>query len=133
VGIVSEVVARTERNGGRPGVGAWSAWLVAGLVTLVYLIVPVWTLAGGRRADVIAPVPANPKVTLASGQKIRFAAGDLGAGDAIVCESNGLSVGAYVPRLGHTSNARQVNADATSAASIEIVARRNGTVIASCS
>jgi hypothetical protein len=106
---------------------------VLGLVALVYLIVPVWTLAGGRKADAVRPVPANPKATLASGQKFRFAPGRLGAGDGIECDSNGLTTGAYVPSRGHTVTARQVNADSTLAASIKIVARRDGVVIASCS
>jgi hypothetical protein len=125
------VLGRAERATG--GAGAWAGWLVAGLVMLVYLIVPVWTLAGGRKAYAIAPVPANPKVTLASGQKLTFAPGRLGAGDGIECESNGLTTGAYVPSRGRTSRARQVNADSTLAASITIVARPDGTVIASCS
>ena len=121
------MVAWAERR----GVGA--GWLLMGLVALVYLIVPVWTLAGGRQANAIAPVPANPKVTLASGQKITFAPGRLGAGDGIECDSGGLTTGAYVPSRGRTVNATQLNADSTSTASIKIVARRDGAVIASCS
>lgn len=118
---------RAERH--RAGAG----WLLMGLVALVYLVVPVWTLAGGRKADAITPVPANPKATLASGQKLTFAPGRLGPGDGLECDSNGLVVGALVPSRGHIRNARQVNADATATASIKIVARRNGAVVASCS
>ncbi len=124
-------MGRAERDSQR--VGAWAGWLVMGVVALVYLIVPVWTLAGGRQADAIAPVPANPKVTLAAGQKIKFAPGRLGAGDAIECESNGLTTGTYVPRRGRTTTAKQLNANSTAAASIKIVARPDGAVIASCS
>ena len=44
-----------------------------------------------------------------------------------------MTVGAWVPDPGHATHSRQVNADATKAATIEIRTKVDGTVIARCS
>jgi len=108
-------------------------WLLTGLLLLVFLAVPLWTMFGGTAPTALRPTPASPVATLEAGQKIAFAPGDLVAGDSLICESRGLSVGAYVPRPGHTTSAQQVNANATWTASIVIRTRNDGSVIARCS
>ncbi len=109
-----------------------TTWLLVGLVALVFAAVPLWTL--GRSASSRLPtLPADPVATLEAGQKIAYAAGDLKPGDGLVCQSGGLNVGALVPKSGHTSGARQVNANSTWTASITIRARDDGAVIVRCS
>ena len=110
-----------------------TTWLPAGLLVLVFLAVPLWTLFGGTAPRTLRPTPAKPVATLEAGQKIAFASGDLVVGDGLICESGGMSVGAWVPNPGHTTHSRQVNADATRVATIVIRTRDDGTVIARCS
>jgi len=112
---------------------ALTTWLPAGLLVLVFLAVPLWTLFGGTAPRTLRPTPAKPVATLEAGQKIAFASGDLVVGDGLICESGGMSVGAWVPNPGHTTHSRQVNADATRVATIVIRTRDDGTVIARCS
>jgi hypothetical protein len=109
-----------------------TTWLLVGLLLLVFLAVPLWTLYGGTAPKTLRPTPAKPVATLAAGQKIAFAAGDLVVGDGLICESEGMTVGAWVPQPGHATHARQVNADATKVATIEIRTKDNGAVIARC-
>jgi hypothetical protein len=104
-----------------------------GLLVLVFLAVPLWTMFGGAAPAALRPTPAKPVATLEAGQKIAFAPGDLVVGDGLICESRGLSVGAWVPRPGHTTRSQQVNANATWTASIVIRTRSDGSVIARCS
>ena len=110
-----------------------TTWLPAGLLVLAFLAVPLWTLFGGTAPRTLRPTPAKPVATLEAGQKIAFASGDLVVGDGLICESGGMSVGAWVPNPGHTTHSRQVNADATRVATIVIRTRDDGTVIARCS
>jgi hypothetical protein len=110
-----------------------TTWLLVGLLVLVFLAVPLWTLSGGGAPRPLQPTPASPVATLEAGQKIAFAPGDLTVGDGLICESGGMSVGAWVPKPGHITHSRQVNADATKVATIEIRTRDDGTVIARCS
>jgi hypothetical protein len=109
-----------------------TTWLVVGLLLVVFLAVPLWTLFGGVAPKTLRPTPAKPVATLAAGQKIAFAPGDLIVGDGLLCESAGMSVGAWVPNPGHSTHSRQVNADATRVATIVIRTRDDGTVIARC-
>lgn len=124
-------MARAE--GDVQGAEGKTTWLLVGLIVLVFLAVPLWTLFGGARPGPLTPTPANPVATLETGQKIAFAAGDLTVGDSLACESGGLTVGALVPKPGHTSSARQVNANSTWTASIHIRTRNDGAVIVRCS
>lgn len=110
-----------------------TTWLLVGLLVLVFLAVPLWSVFGGAAPGLPQPTPARPAAMLEAGQKIAFAPGDLAVGDGLVCESGGLTVGAWVPRPGRTTRARLVNADATGTASIEIHTRNDGAVIARCS
>ncbi len=110
-----------------------TTWLLVGVLMLVFLVVPLWTLFGGAAPRALQPTPAKPVATLEAGQKIAFAPGDLAVGDGLICESGGMSVGAWVPKPGHATHSRQVNADATRVATIEIRTRDDGTVIARCS
>ena len=116
---------------GHPAEGK-TTWLLVGLIALVFAAVPLWTL-GGSASGRLSTLPTDPVAMLEAGQKIAFAAGDLRAGDDLVCESGGLSVGAVVPEPGHTSKARQVNANSTWTASITIRTRDDGAVVARCS
>jgi hypothetical protein len=110
-----------------------TTWLLVGLLVLVFLPVPLWTLFGGAALRPLQPTPAKPVATLEAGQKIAFAPGDLAVGDGLMCESGGLSVGAWVPKPGHTTRSRLVNANATWTASIQIHTRNDGAVIVRCS
>ena len=58
-------------------------------------------------------MPANPVVVLEGGQKIAFAAGDLTPGAGLLCENQGVRVGAWVPKPGHTSRSavRRIRVD----------------------
>lgn len=67
---------------------------------------------------------------LEGGQKIAFAADDLTAGDGLLCQSQGLNVGAWVPKPGHSTRAQVVGPLYT--ASIRIHTREDGVVIAPC-
>jgi len=109
-----------------------TTWLLVGLLLLVFLAVPLWTLFGGTAPKTLQPTPAKPVATLAAGQKIAFAPGDLVVGDGLICESGGMTVGAWVPERGHSTHSQQVNADATRVATIEIRTKDDGTVIARC-
>lgn len=109
-----------------------TTWLLVGLLMLVFFAVPLWTLLGSGAHSPLQATPASPVASLEAGQKIAFAPGDLTVGDGLLCESGGLSVGAWVPTPGHTTRSRLVNANATWTASIEIHTRDDGTVIARC-
>lgn len=78
-------------------------------------------------------MPANPVAVLEGGQKIAFAAGDLVAGDGLLCESRGVRVGAWVPRPGTTTHSQLVAADSSWKASIRVRTRADGAVIVRCS
>ena len=110
-----------------------TTWLLVGLLLVVFLAVPLWTLFGGTAPKTLQPTPAKPVATLEAGQKIAFAPGDLVVGDGLICESGGMTVGAWVPKPGHATHAQQVNADATKVATIGIRTKDDGTVIARCS
>lgn len=126
-GTVARVAGDVQRAEGK------TTWLLVGLIVLVFVAVPFWIRFGGAASGSLPPAPANPVAILEEGQKIAFAAGDLAVGDGLACEAGGLVVGAWVPKPGHTSNARLVNGDATSTASIKIQARDDGVVIVRCS
>lgn len=108
-----------------------SAWLVAGALAAVFVVVPLWAVFGGAAAAPLPPTPANPAAVLESRGKIAFAPGDLAVGDGLVCESSGLRVGAWVPELRHTTHAQVVGSNWT--ASIRIHTRDDGSVIVHCS
>ena len=97
---------------------------------LVFAAGPLWIRFGGRPAGKLPPTPANPVAILEGGEKIAWAAGDLVTGDGILCESQGLRIGGWVPKPGRTSHASWTGSDWT--ATIRIHARLNGVVIARC-
>ncbi len=104
--------------------------LAVGLLALVFVGVALWTRYGGTPGKPLPPMPENPVATLQSGEKIAFAAGDLAAGDGIVCETHGVRVGAWVPKPGHTTTEQFTASEWTS--TISIRARYDGVVIARC-
>jgi len=108
-----------------------TAWLGIGLIALVVALPPLWIRYGGSSPGPLPPIPANPAAVLESGQKIAFAAGDLTTGAGLLCENQGVRVGAWVPRPGHTTHARFVGSEWT--ASIRIRTRTDGAVIVHCS
>ncbi len=114
----------TRRREGAP------AWLLVGLTAVAFAALPLWIRFGGSSPGPLPPVTGNPRAILEGGQKIAFAAGDLSRGDGLVCESQGLRVGAWVPKPGLTSHASLVGPNWT--ATIRIHARSNGVVIARC-
>ena len=106
-------------------------WLVVvGLLVLVFAAVPLWIRYGGAEQGPLPFIPDSPVVTFFSGQKIAFAAGDLAAGDPLLCENHGTLVGAKVPKAGHTTKAQFVSSEWT--ATIKIHVRADGVVIARC-
>jgi hypothetical protein len=114
----------THRREGAP------AWLLVGLTVVAFAALPLWIRFGGSSPGPLPPVPSNPSAILEGGQKIAFAAGDLSRGDGLVCESQGLRVGAWVPKRGLTSHSSVTGPNWT--ATIRIHARSNGVVIARC-
>jgi hypothetical protein len=114
----------------RPSEG-WPAWLLVGVVALVFLLVPLWIRYAGHATMTLPSVPLHPAVVLQGGERISFAPGDLATGDGILCQSFGLQVGAWVPKPG-LSTASSL-AGPASTASIHVRTRPNGVVIARCS
>ncbi len=108
-----------------------TVWLlVVGLLVLVFVAVPLWIRYWGAEQGSLPYIPENPAATIFGGQKIAFAAGDLAAGDSLLCENFGVLVGAKVPKPGHTTTAQFVGSEHT--ATIKIRARDDGAVIARC-
>ena len=107
-----------------------SAWLLVGLLVVAFAALPLWIRFGGSPPGSLPPMPGNPIAILEGGQKIAFAAGDLSRGDGLLCESQGLRVGAWVPRRGLTSHSSVSGPNWT--ATIHIHARSDGVVIARC-
>jgi hypothetical protein len=108
-----------------------TVWLpVVGLLVLVFVAVPLWIRYWGAEQGPLPYIPANPAATIFGGQKIAFAAGDLAAGDSLLCENFGVLVGAKVPKPGHTTTAQFVGSEHT--ATIKIRVRDDGPVIARC-
>jgi hypothetical protein len=108
-----------------------NVWLPVGLIALVFAVPPLWIRYGGSSPGPLPPMPANPVAVLQSGQKIAFAAGDLTTGAGLLCENNGVRVGAWVPKPGHTTHSQFVGSEWT--ASFRIHMRTDGAVIARCS
>ena len=104
--------------------------LAVGLMVSVFVAVPLWIRYGGAKEGPLPYIPSNPAATIFSGQKIAFAAGDLAAGDPLLCENHGVLVGANVPKAGRTTKAQFVSSEWT--ATIKIHVRDDGVVIARC-
>jgi len=109
----------------------WPAWLLVGAVALAFLVVPLWIRFAGHATTTLPSVPLHPAAVLQGGQRISFAAGDLVTGDGILCQSNGLQVGAWVPKRG-VSTAATLPGPAWTA-SIHVRTKPDGVVIARCS
>ncbi len=107
-----------------------AVWLLIGAAAVVFVALPLWIRFGGSTPPPLPPIPQSPVAVLSVGQKITFAAGDLAVGDALLCENQGVLVGAYVPKPGHTARNRLVGSEGT--ASIVIRTRSDGVVIARC-
>jgi hypothetical protein len=107
-----------------------AVWLLIGVATLVFVALPLWIRFGGATPPPLPPIPQSPAAVLSAGQKITFAAGDLAVGDGLLCENQGVLVGAYVPKPGHTARSQLVGSQQT--ATIEIHTRSDGVVIARC-
>jgi hypothetical protein len=110
-----------------------TTWLLVGVIMLVFLAAPVWSLVVGSAHGSVPSTPATPVATLAAGQTRVFAPGDLVVGDGLSCESRGLAVGAWVPKPGHTTRSQLHSASGTWTVSIEIRTRDDSTVIVRCS
>jgi nitric oxide reductase large subunit len=104
--------------------------LLVGAVALVFVALVVWIRLGGTTPGPLPPIPENPSAVLSAGQRIVFAAGDLSAGDSLLCENQGVLVGAWVPKPGHTARAQLVGSQETAA--IVIRTRPDGVVVARC-
>jgi hypothetical protein len=120
--LAAGVVQRAERR---------NVWLPVGLIALVFAVPPLWIRYGGSTPGPLPPTPADPVAVLQSGQKIAFAAGDLVTGDGLLCENQGVRVGGWVPRPGHTIYVQFVGSEWT--ASMKIHTRTDGAVIVHCS
>ena len=107
-----------------------AVWLLIAVAALVFVAVPLWVRFGGSTPPPLPPIPQSPVAVLSAGQKIAFAAGDLAVGDGLLCENQGVLVGAYVPKPGHTARNQLVGSQTTAA--IEIRTRSDGVVIARC-
>ena len=107
-----------------------TVWLLVGLLVLAFAGLPLWIRYGGAEQGPLPYIPANPAATIFGGQKIAFKAGDLAAGDSLLCENFGVLVGAKVPKPGHTTHAQFVGSE--HAASFTIRTRDDGVVIARC-
>ena len=103
---------------------------VVGAVALVSVALVVWIRFGGTAPGPLPPIPENPSAVLSVGQKISFAPGDLRVGDSLLCENQGVLVGAWVPKPGHTAQAQLVASEGT--ATIVIHTRPDGVVVARC-
>ena len=111
------------------------SWWGLALILAALLAGSISMVRGG---DSAAPAPpllpeGHLAATLQQGDRRLFAVGVLTRRDLLVCESNGLTVGALVPKAG--SSARQDGISANSARTASIVARtsRSGAVRAACS
>ena len=107
-----------------------AVWLLIGVAALVFVSLPLWIRFGGSTPPPLPPIPQSPVAVLSAGQKITFAAGDLAVGDALLCENQGVLVGGYVPKPGHTARNQLVASEGT--ATISIHTRPDGVVIARC-
>ena len=107
-----------------------AVWLLIGVAALVFVALPLWIRFGGSTPAPLPPIPQSPVAVLSAGQKITFAAGDLAVGDGLLCENQGVLVGGYVPKPGHTARNQLVGSQGT--ATIEIRTRSDGVVIARC-
>lgn len=107
-----------------------AVWLLIAVPALVFVALPLWIRFGGSASAPLPPIPQSPAAVLSAGQKITFAAGDLAAGDGLLCENQGVLVGAYVPKPGRTASNQLVGSQAT--ATIVIHAKLDGVVIARC-
>ena len=107
-----------------------AAWLLIGVAALVFVALPLWIRFGGTTPPPLPPIPQSPAAVLSAGQKITFAPGDLAVGDGLLCENQGVLVGAYVPKPGHTARSQLVGSQGT--ATITIHTRRDGVVVARC-
>lgn len=121
---VVEAGGDVQRTEGKTGL------LLVGLIALVFVALPLFIRYGGADPGPLAPIPEDPVAVLEGGQKVAFAAGDLTVGDGLLCQSQGLNVGAWVPKPGHTTRAHVVGPFYT--ASIQIRTRDDGVVIARC-
>ena len=110
--------------------GKW-VLLVIGVLASVFVVVPLWVRYGGSNAGPLPLIPDNPTATIGGGQRVVFAAGDLAAGDSLLCESEGVLVGGVVPNPGHTTSASFVGTGHTT--TIQIRVRDDGVVFARCS
>ena len=120
--MAAGVVHRAERR---------TVWPAVGLIALAFAVPPLWIRYGGSAPGRLPPTPADPVAVLEGGQKIAFAAGDLVTGDGLLCENQGVRVGAWVPRPGHTTHSQVVGSEWS--ASIRIHTRGDGAVIVHCS
>jgi hypothetical protein len=107
-----------------------AVWLLIGVATLIFVALPLWIRFGGTTPPPLPPIPENPSAVLSVGQKITFAPGDLETGDSLLCTNQGVLVGAYVPRPGHTARSQLVGSEGT--ATMVIHRRLDGAVIARC-
>ena len=107
-----------------------AVWLLIAVAALVFVALPLWIRFGGSTPPPLPPIPQSPVAVLSAGQKIAFAAGDLAVGDGLLCENQGMLVGAYVPKPGHTTRNQLVGSQGT--ATIVVRARSDGVVIARC-
>jgi hypothetical protein len=104
--------------------------LVVGLLVVGFVAVPFWIRYGAAEQGPLPYIPTNPAVTFFSGQRLLFAAGDLAAGDPLLCENHGVLIGAQVPMSGHTTTAQFVGSEWR--ATIKIRVRNDGVVTAAC-
>ena len=107
-----------------------AVWLLIGVAALVFVALPLWVRFGGTKPPPLPPIPQSPAAVLSAGQKITFAPGDLSVGDGLLCENQGVLVGAYVPKPGHTARSQLVGSQRT--ATIMVHTRRDGVVVARC-
>jgi len=109
---------------------AWGGWLLVALTVVVFLALPAW-IRLDRPSSRLPPVPADPSALIFNFQRYAFAAGDLRAGDGIVCESHGLRIGVWVPKPGRRTETALTGSVGTAAMTVRT--RRDGVVVASCS
>jgi hypothetical protein len=106
------------------------SFVAVGLMVLVFVAVPLWIRYGGSKVGALPFIPESPLATLGGGEKIAFAARDLAVGDALLCDTHGVLVGARVPEPGHTTRAQFVGTNYTATISVHV--RDDGVVIARC-
>ena len=103
---------------------------VVGLLVLVFVGTPLWIRYGGAKQGSVPYIPPDPRFVMAAGRKIAFTTGDLAAGDILLCQNQGVLIGARVPKSGHTTQAQFVGSEHT--ATIKVHMRADGVVIAHC-